>query len=229
MIDEIERIPGVKIARILYLYPSSTSPELIERIAQSKVFANYFDMPIQHISANMLKIMRRNSSQSTIKSLLAQMRAIKNSFLRTGVIVGHPGESQADFNELCEFLENFNFDRITAFAYSRENDTPAYDMPQLPSKTINARLKSISKITQKATQTSFKNLLGKRVKIALNGPSSEGEFFYGAKLLEWDREIDGEILINDSQILDLKAGGIYECQISEFLAPNLIGQITASL
>ena len=102
-------------------------------------------------------------------------------------------------------------------------------MPQLPSKTINARLKSISKITQKATQTSFKNLLGKRVKIALNGPSSEGEFFYGAKLLEWDREIDGEILINDSQILDLKAGGIYECQISEFLAPNLIGQITASL
>lgn len=229
LIDEIERIPGIKIARILYLYPSSTSPELIERIAQSKVFANYFDMPIQHISANMLKIMRRNSSQSTIKSLLAQMRAIKDSFLRTGVIVGHPGESQADFNELCEFLENFNFDRITAFAYSRENDTLAYDMPQLPQKTINARLKSISKITHQATQTSFKNLLGKRVKIALYGPSSEGEFFYGAKLLEWDRQIDGEILINDSQILDLKAGGIYECQISEFLAPNLIGQITASL
>lgn len=225
LIDEIERIKGVKVARILYLYPSSTSPKLIERIAKSKIFANYFDMPIQHISDNMLKIMRRNSSQSTLKSLLNQMRAINGSFLRTGVIIGHPGESEADFRELCEFLKEFSFDRISAFAYSQEENTLAYNMEQIPSKTINARLKTISKITQNSTQASFLKLLNKRVKIELNGRSSEGEFFYGAKLLEWDREIDGEVLINDSEILDLKVGGIYECEISEFIKPNLIGKI----
>lgn len=225
LIDEIERIKGVKVARILYLYPSSTSPKLIERIAKSKIFANYFDMPIQHISDNMLKIMRRNSSQSTLKSLLNQMRSIDGSFLRTGVIIGHPGESDADFNELYEFLKEFSFDRISAFAYSREESTLAYNMEQIPAKTINARLKAISKITQNSAQASFLKLLNKRVKIELNGRSSEGEFFYGAKLLEWDREIDGEVLINDSEILDLKVGGIYECEISEFIKPNLIGKI----
>lgn len=225
LIDEIERIKGVKVARILYLYPSSTSPKLIERIAKSKIFANYFDMPIQHISDNMLKIMRRNSSQSTLKSLLNQMRTTAGSFLRTGVIIGHPGESEADFRELCEFLKEFSFDRISAFAYSQEENTLAYNMEQIPSKTINARLKTISKITQNSTQASFLKLLNKRVKIELNGRSSEGQFFYGAKLLEWDREIDGEVLINDSEILDLKVGGIYECEISEFIKPNLIGKI----
>ena len=229
LIDAITKLEGVRVARILYLYPSSTSKELISRIIKSKVFANYFDMPIQHISDNMLKIMRRGSSQAKLKELLSLMRAAPNSFLRTGVIVGHPGESEADFNELCEFLQGFWFDRITAFAYSREENTPAFNMAQIDSKTINARLKTISKITQKATQASFKKLLHKRVAVELNGQSCEGEFFYGAKLLEWDRDIDGEILINDSAIKELKAGELYSCEITDFSSPNLIGKIIAKL
>ena len=225
LIDEIEKIKGVRSARILYLYPSTTSKELIERIITSPIFHNYFDMPIQHISENMLKIMKRGSGAKKIKELLNLMRNAKNSFLRTGVIVGHPGESEEDFDELCEFLEEFKFDRISAFAYSKEEDTASFEMEQIPAKIISKRLSKIEKITKKAINESLQKELGKQIYASLEGISSEGEMFYAAKKDIWDKDIDGEILINESDVKELEIGSLYLCEVSDVVDQKLVATI----
>lgn len=222
LIDEIEKIKGVKSARILYLYPSTTSRELISRIIASPIFHNYFDMPIQHISENMLKIMKRGSGAKKIKELLNLMRNAENSFLRTGVIVGHPGESEEDFEELCEFLEEFKFDRISAFAYSKEEDTASFEMEQIPAKIISKRLSKIEKITKKAINESLQKELGKQIYASLEGISSEGEMFYAAKKDIWDKDIDGEILINESDVKELEIGSLYLCEVSDVVDQKLV-------
>lgn len=225
LIDEIEKIKGVRSARILYLYPSTTSKELIERIIASPIFHNYFDMPIQHISENMLKIMKRGSGAKKIKELLNLMRNAENSFLRTGVIVGHPGESEEDFDELCEFLEEFKFDRISAFAYSKEEDTASFEMEQIPAKIISKRLSKIEKITKKAINESLQKELGKQIYASLEGISSEGEMFYAAKKDIWDKDIDGEILINESDVKELEIGSLYLCEVSDVVDQKLVATI----
>ncbi|WP_103631798.1 30S ribosomal protein S12 methylthiotransferase RimO [Campylobacter concisus] len=225
LIDEIEKIKGVRSARILYLYPSTTSRELISRIIASPIFHNYFDMPIQHISENMLKIMKRGSGAKKIKELLNLMRNAKNSFLRTGVIVGHPGESEEDFDELCEFLEEFKFDRISAFAYSKEEDTASFEMEQIPAKIISKRLSKIEKITKKAINESLQKELGKQIYASLEGISSEGEMFYAAKKDIWDKDIDGEILINESDVKELEIGSLYLCEVSDVVDQKLVATI----
>ena len=225
LIDEIEKIKGVRSARILYLYPSTTSKELISRIIASPIFHNYFDMPIQHISENMLKIMKRGSGAKKIKELLNLMRNAKNSFLRTGVIVGHPGESEEDFEELCEFLEEFKFDRISAFAYSKEEDTVSFEMEQIPAKIISKRLSKIEKITKKAINESLQKELGKQIYASLEGISSEGEMFYAAKKDIWDKDIDGEILINESDVKELEIGSLYLCEVTDVVDQKLVATI----
>lgn len=227
LIDAVEKIEGVKTARILYLYPSTTSNALIERIIASPVFANYFDMPIQHSSEKMLKIMRRGSGAARIKELLNLMKKAPDAFLRTGVIVGHPGETEAEFDELCAFLQEFKFDRVSAFAYSKEEDTLSYEMEQVPAKIISKRLSKIEKITRAAIEASFAQELGKKFIVSLEGESSEGEMFYAAKKALWDKDIDGEILINESDVEQLETGGRYWCEITQVAGSQALGKITA--
>lgn len=221
LIEEIEKIKGVKAARILYLYPTSTSERLIKRIIASSVFVNYFDMPLQHSSDKMLKVMKRGDRKHFIK-LLNLMQNANESFLRTGFIVGHPEEDESDFKALCEFILEFNFDRISVFGYSKEEDTKAFSMPQIPSKIINSRLKIIEKIVDKKIEQSFLSQVGKVREVVCTGVSSEGEFFIAGKDLLWDRDIDGEILINESECGRLEQGKIYECLITQSVDKKLI-------
>ena len=227
LIGAVEKIEGVKTARILYLYPSTTSNALVERIIASPVFANYFDMPIQHASEKMLKIMRRGSGAARIKELLNLMKKAPDAFLRTGVIVGHPGETEAEFDELCAFLQEFKFDRVSAFAYSKEEDTLSYEMEQVPAKIISKRLSKIEKITRAAIEASFAQELGQKFIVSLEGESSEGEMFYAAKKALWDKDIDGEILINESDVEQLETGGRYWCEITQVAGSQALGKITA--
>ncbi|MBZ7947221.1 30S ribosomal protein S12 methylthiotransferase RimO [Campylobacter sp. RM10541] len=224
LINEVEKIEGIKAARILYLYPTSASEALIKRIVASKIFVNYFDMPLQHISDSMLKIMKRGAGQKKLKEMLTLMKNAPDSFLRTGFIVGHPGESEVDFEELCDFVQNFGFDRVSVFAYSKEEDTVAFDMEQIPFKTINTRLKKIEKIIDNVLEKSFEKEVGKKRLVVCTGESSEGAFFIAGKDLRWDREIDGEILINESECGDLEMGQIYECEITQSLDKKLIAK-----
>ena len=228
LIKRIEKIEGVKVARVLYLYPTSTDERLIRAIVDSPVFANYFDMPIQHINDKMLSLMKRGASAARIKELLNLMRSASGAFLRTGVIVGHPGETDVEFDELCDFLQEFKFDRISAFAYSKEEDTASFAMSQIPARTISRRLNKIEKITREAIDSSMRTLVGKKIPLIIEGASSEGEFFYGAKPLAWGKDIDGEILINESCVQNLKAGGLYECEITEFAGDRLLARVLRS-
>ncbi|XGQ70069.1 30S ribosomal protein S12 methylthiotransferase RimO [Campylobacter hepaticus] len=224
LIDEVEKVQGIEAARILYLYPTSISENLIKRIIDSKIFVNYFDMPLQHISNHMLKIMKRGVNQNKLKEMLSLMRSAPDSFLRTGFIVGHPGESDEDFKELCEFLKVFAFDRVSVFAYSKEEDTCAFYMEQVPFKVINQRLDVIEKLVDKCIEKSFEKEVGQKRLVICSGESSEGEFFIAGKDLRWDREIDGEILINESECGNLEIGQIYECEIIQNVDNKLIAK-----
>ncbi|MBV5348090.1 radical SAM protein, partial [bacterium] len=126
LIKRIELIDGVKSARILYLYPSTTTLKLIKTIGDSKLFHNYFDMPIQHINDDMLRIMKRGFGKEKTLELLNAMKALPNAFIRTSFIVGHPHETEAMFNEMAEFAATFGFDRLNVFSYSDEEGTSAY-------------------------------------------------------------------------------------------------------
>ncbi len=228
LIDAIEQIEGVKSARILYLYPTTTSNALIERIIASSLFHNYFDMPIQHISDAMLKRMKRGAGKERIIEQLNLMRQAPNSFIRTSFIVGHPGESDEEFNELLSFMQTFSFDRVNIFAYSDEEDTSAYTMKgKIDTKTINARIKKLDKLVQKQTLASLKNEIGKEVSVIIEGESSEHELFMGARELLWAPNIDGEILINDSEIENVRIGACYKVRINELAGDKLIAAITA--
>ncbi|NPA73698.1 MAG: 30S ribosomal protein S12 methylthiotransferase RimO [Epsilonproteobacteria bacterium] len=229
LIDEIENIQGVKSARILYLYPTTTDDELIDKIASSKTFHSYYEMPIQHISDKMLKIMKRGANAKRIKEQLQKMRAVKDSFIRTSLIVGHPKESEEDFLELKEFLEEFDFDRVSLFAYSDEEDTKAYEMEdKVPFDIINERIDILDEIVKQKTLKSLKKDLDKEISVITTGESSEGEFFMGARKLLWAPEIDGEILINDSEI-QLHTDKAYKALITDMVGEKLLGRVTKPL
>ncbi len=226
LIDVIEQIEGVKSARILYLYPTTLSKALIERIISSKLFHNYFDMPIQHISDAMLKRMKRGALGGKIKEQLGLMRQAKDSFLRTSIIVGHPCESEEEFEEVCEFLKAFDFDRVSIFAYSDEEGTSAYEMSEkIDEKIIDKRIEKLNKIVEEKIQKSLHHNVGKEVKVILEGQSSEGEFFLSGRKLDWTPEIDGEILINDSEVEQPVYGQTYEVFIEQLAGDKLVGTI----
>ena len=229
LIDMVEKIDGVKSARILYLYPTTTTDTLIQRIISSKVFHNYFDMPIQHINDNMLKRMKRGANKKRILEQLHMMRESNDSFLRTGFIVGHPKESEEEFKELCNFVEEFDFDRISIFAYSDEEDTLAYTMEdKIAKSTIDERIKKLNKIVEEKIEKSLKKEVGHEITIVTEGASSEHELFIGAKKLSWDRDIDGEILINDSLIGKLEMSQCYKAQVTELAGDKLLATVTKS-
>ena len=229
LIDMVENIEGVKSARILYLYPTTTSNELLQKIIDSKVFHNYFDMPIQHINSDMLKRMKRGAGKERILELLNIMRASEDSFLRTGFIVGHPGESDEEFEELCSFVEDFDFDRVSIFSYSDEEDTLAYTMEdKISQEIINKRIEILNEIIERKTQKSLEKEIDKELILVTEGQSSEHELFIGAKKLSWDREIDGEILINDSQIGELEISKCYKAKITELAGDKLLATVTAT-
>ncbi len=228
LIEKIENIEGVKSARILYLYPSTLSDKVLQKIINSKVFHNYFDMPIQHISDNLLTIMRRGSGADIIKGQLLKMREAKDSFVRTSIIVGHPGESDEDFEILTKFLKTYHFDRVNIFAYSDEDGTKAKGMQdKIPLKIVEKRIKILNEIIQKQTQKSLHLEVGKEIEVITRGESSEHEYFIDAKKISWAEDIDGEILINESELDEkIEHGKRYIALIQECAGDKLVGKIT---
>ncbi len=228
LIETIEGIDGVESARILYLYPSTLSDSVLYKIIDSKVFHNYFDMPIQHISDKMLRIMRRGSGQDVIKHQLNIMKSADNSFLRTSIIVGHPDESDEDFEEVCKFLKEFRFDRVSIFAYSDEEGTHSVKLEdkKIPQDIIDDRIKKLEKIVKKQTKKSLKDEIDQDIEIITIAENSEHEFFIGAKKSIWAEEIDGEILINENESgKEIEFGKKYIAKITQLAGDQLLGTI----
>ncbi len=222
LIQRIELIEGVKSARILYLYPSTTSMTLLKNIAKSEVFHNYFDMPIQHINDDMLRMMKRGFGKEKTLELLNYMRSLPNSFVRTSFIVGHPNETQEMFEEMCEFASSFGFDRMNIFSYSDEETTSAHEMDGKISDEVKAhRAQILGDIASEATKKSLENEVGKELEIVIDGESDEHEYLLSARELIWAPDIDGEIYVNDrTKDEDLEFTKVYKAKIT-----GLVGNI----
>ena len=229
LISAVEKIEGIKTARILYLYPSTTTLSLIDKIADSKVFMNYFDMPLQHITPSMLKIMKRGKGVEKLNELMNHMRSKPNSFVRTTFIAGHPGETIEDHEALCKYIEEFKFDRANVFSYSTEEGTHAAQSKDLiDQETIDERAEIIGEIIAQTTQESLESEVGQTFDVYIDGESDEHEYLLSARKVLWAPDIDGEIYINDNELAEgeqIKFGQIYTVRVTELAGDKLLATV----
>ncbi|RUM75818.1 MAG: 30S ribosomal protein S12 methylthiotransferase RimO [Sulfurovum sp.] len=225
IIKIVERIQGVKVARILYLYPSTTTFDLIDTIADSNVFETYYDMPIQQIDDGILKLMRRGFGEKKTIELLEHMKSKKDAFIRTSIIAGHPGESDEAFNRVCAFMREFKFDRFNVFYYSNEETTPAFTMKPVEEEIIEERVSILETIAHETTLYSLEKMLGKTIPVILEGESDEHEYILSARPTLWAKDIDGDILINDTSDLEILFGKIYQAKVTEIAGDRLLATL----
>ena len=229
LISEVEKIEGIKTARILYLYPSTTTLSLIDKIADSNIFVNYFDMPLQHITPSMLKIMKRGKGVEKLNELMNHMRTKPNSFVRTTFIAGHPGETIEDHEALCKYIEEFKFDRANVFSYSTEEGTHAAQSKDLiDQETIDERAEIIGEIIAQTTQESLESEVGQTFDVYIDGESDEHEYLLSARKVLWAPDIDGEIYINDNELAEgeqIKFGQIYTVRVTELAGDKLLATV----
>jgi len=225
VIQTIETIQGVKVARILYLYPSTTTFALIDTIANSNVFETYYDMPIQQIDDGVLKMMRRGFGEKKTIELLEHMKSKKDAFIRTSIIAGHPGESDEAFERVCEFMREFKFDRFNVFFYSNEETTPAFTMKPVEEEVIEERVEELEIIANETTKISLEKMVGKTISVILEGESDEHEYILSARPTLWAKDIDGDILINDTSDLEILFGKIYQARVTEIAGDRLLATL----
>jgi ribosomal protein S12 methylthiotransferase RimO len=229
LIHTVEKINGVKVARILYLYPSTTTFNLIDTIADSKVFETYYDMPIQQIDDGILKMMRRGFGEKKTIELLERMKSKKDAFIRTSIIAGHPGESNEAFERVCNFMREFQFDRFNVFFYSNEETTPAFTMKPVEESVIEERVEILEEISKETTPKSLEKMLNKTINVILEGESDEHEYILSARPTLWAREIDGDILINDTSDLEINFGQLYEAKVTQLAGDRLLATLIKQL
>ena len=222
LIEEVEKIEGVHSARILYLYPSTTTKQMVDAIAQSKVFQTYYDIPIQHIDDMMLKTMKRGASEKATKELLKYMKQQKDAFIRTGVIVGHPYETDSSFEKLYQFIKEFGFNRVSVFEYSDEEDTPAYKMGH---KVLAKKIREYADRLATITEPDFSQLVAKRFEAVIEGYSQEHDLLLKARPLAWAYEIDGEVLINDTDDQKIEFEKPYTIEVTEVVGNQPIAKV----
>ena len=225
LIKTVESLEGVKVARILYLYPSTTTFALIDTIADSKTFETYYDMPIQQIDDAVLKMMRRGFGEKKTIELLEHMKSKKDAFIRTSIIAGHPGESDEAFERVCDFMSKFKFDRFNVFFYSNEETTPAFTMKPVPEEIIEKRIEILEEIANSTTEASLEKMLGKTIQVVLEGESDEHEYILSARPTLWAKDIDGDILINDTSDLEVLFGALYEAKVTDLAGERLLATL----
>lgn len=204
LLQKISKIEGIKWIRFLYSYPEGITDELIEIVANNKKIAKYFDIPIQHISNSILKKMNRRTSKEDIENLIKKIKnKIPNVTLRTSLIVGFPGETKENFDELAQFVKNAKFDKLGAFMYSKEEGTPAAKLQeQIHGNTKRARYNKIMKVQQEISKQNLLDKIGKTYTVLVEDMSFDGKYYIGRTMQDVP-EIDGMVYIkNDNQVLN---------------------------
>lgn len=222
LLHNISEIKNIKWIRILYCYPEEITTELINEMAENDKVCKYIDIPLQHISDDILKAMGRKGRKSKIVENINNLRkSIPNIVIRTTLIVGFPGETEENFNELKNFIENARLDKVGVFKYSREEGTPAYSMKNQISEDIKVeRQGEIMMLQQKISREINKNKIGKIYETILDG--KENEIYYGRNY-EMSPEIDGIIYINSKD--DLKIGSIVNVKVTDSFEYDLMGVV----
>lgn len=221
LIREISKIEGIEWIRLLYCYPEEIYDELIEEIRENDKVCKYLDLPIQHISNNVLKRMGRRTTKEEIISKIEKLRErVDNIVLRTSLIVGFPGETDLDFNEIKDFLNDIKLDKVGVFRYSREEDTPAAMMDNQIDEEVKVQREKEAMLTQlEVSKKVNKSKIGREYKVLIENRNRD--YFMG-RSYEMAPDIDGEVLIKGS---DLEKGKFYNIKITEALDYDLIGVV----
>ena len=226
LLEELSKIEGIRWIRFLYAYPETITDELVEIVSKNEKICNYFDIPIQHISNKILKRMNRKSDSESIKKLLEKIRKqIPDVILRTSLIVGFPGETNKDFEELYNFVKEAKFDKLGVFMYSKEDGTPAEKMPnQIHGNTKKSRYNKIMSLQQGISKENLEKRVGKEYEVLIENKTFDNKYWIGRTKMDVP-EMDGVVYIeNKSNNKDL-INQFLKCQITEVKDYDLIGTL----
>jgi ribosomal protein S12 methylthiotransferase len=228
LIRALGEIDDIEWVRVMYAYPTHISDAFLNAIAETPKAVKYLDMPLQHASRSVLKLMKRGGNRESLERLIARVREkVPGIAIRTTFITGFPGETAEDFEELMTFVRNCRFDNLGVFTYSDEEGTPAYDLPdKVDPKIAKQRRNRLMKEQAKISKQVNRAKVGKTYKVIFEGLSDESDLLFQGRLEGQTQEIDGHILINDMPS-DLKPeiGGIYDVRITEAFEYDLVGEI----
>ncbi len=200
LLEEISKIEEIKWIRFLYSYPEGITDKLIDTVATNPKIAKYFDIPIQHISDTVLRKMNRRTSKEQIKGLIEKIRKnIPDVTLRTSLIVGFPGETKEEFEELLKFVEETKFDKLGAFMYSKEEGTPASKLSeQIHGNTKKSRYNKVMELQQRISKEKLMEKLNKKYEVLVENISFDGKY-YIARTMQDVPEIDGLVYIKNNK------------------------------
>lgn len=222
LIKELAKIEGIKWIRILYCYPEEIYDELIEEMAVNDKVVKYLDLPIQHISDNILKLMGRKTSKQDIINKINKLREkITDVILRTTFIVGFPKETEEDFKEIIDFLKEYKLEKVGVFPYSQEENTPAAKMDgQIEEDVKNRRAEELMAVQKAVSEETNKLKIGKLYDILVEGYN--GEYYYG-RSYEMAPEIDANVVFKSPK--SVKAGGFVKVKIVDNMDYDLVGVV----
>src|SRR5688500_8960041 len=228
LMRELCRLDGVEWVRVMYTYPTHISDAFLDVLATEPKAVKYLDMPLQHASQNVLKLMKRGGNRASLERLIERVRRrVPGIAVRTTFITGFPGETEEDFKELLAFVKNVEFDRVGVFTYSDEEGTPAFELPnKVPNRTASRRRTTLMKEQAKISQRNNKARVGEAVRVLFEGESKESELLWQGRMETQAPDIDGCVLINDVPDGVLPApGDLVHVEITEAHEHDLIGRI----
>ena len=225
LLQKLSTIPEIKWIRFLYTYPEGITDELIKTVKENEKICKYFDIPIQHISDTILKRMNRRTNKNQIEELIQKLRKeIPNVILRTSLIVGFPGETNQDFEELYKFVQKTKFDKLGTFMYSKEDGTPAAKLPgQITKKVKKDRYNKIMEVQQKISNEVLKSKIGQKYEVLIENMSFDEKYLIGRTKQDVP-DIDGIIYIKNSENKNL-INQIVNCIVTDVNDYDLIGEI----
>ncbi|HMQ03299.1 MAG TPA: 30S ribosomal protein S12 methylthiotransferase RimO [Pyrinomonadaceae bacterium] len=228
LIRALGEIEDLKWVRVMYAYPTHISDAFLAAIAETPKAVKYLDMPLQHASRNVLKLMKRGGTRESLEKLIVRVRErVPGITIRTTFITGFPGETDEDFEELMAFVRNCRFDNVGVFTYSDEEGTPAFDLPnKVDPKIAKRRRDRLMKEQAKISKGLNESKVGSTFRVLFEGLARESDLLFQGRLEGQAQEIDGYILINDMPDgFEPQIGEIYDVRISEAYEYDLVGSI----
>ena len=229
LLRELGKIPELVWVRFLYCYPNRLTEALIAAVAETTKLSKYFDIPLQHASGNMLKLMRRGSNGGHfLKQLEKIRRAIPGVALRTSFIVGFPGETEVDFKALLDFVSAAEFDHLGVFLYSNEETSGSYALPNhVPARTAKRRQRQLLALQKKISRRKLRQKIGQRLPVLVEGRSEETDLLFMGRLESQAPEIDGRVLINEFAGAEPEAGEFRWATLVEASDYDLVARLEA--
>lgn len=200
LLRELSHTAGIEWVRVMYTYPTHISDGFLAVLAEESKAVKYLDMPLQHASKNVLKLMKRGGNRASLERLIDRVRRrVPGIGVRTTFITGFPGETDEDFNELMTFIKNVEFDRVGVFTYSDEEGTPAYELAnKVDPKIAKRRRDQLMKEQSKIAKRKHNALIGNTFRVMFEGESNESDLLWQGRMETQAPDIDGCVLINDA-------------------------------